>query len=144
MSGSVTATVVAGNAATTADEADIRFVTSITDVRRRSNLADYTGQLSVNPTLRITDRYNGPSEVGTGQDVLNYSVTVPCVATASGTIGGTCSGTTTADAIAPGTVRENRRAIWQLGQIRVFDGGADGVVSTQDNTLFAVQGVFVP
>jgi hypothetical protein len=144
MSGSVTATVVAGNAATTADEADIRFSTSITDVRRRSNLADYTGQLSVNPTLRITDRYNGPSEVGTVQDVLNYSITVPCAATTSTTIGGTCSGTTTADAITPGTVRENRRAIWQLGQVRVFDGGADGVVSTQDNTLFAVQGVFVP
>jgi len=26
----------------------------------------------------------------------------------------------------------------------VYDGGPDGVVSTQDNTLFAVQGLFVP
>jgi hypothetical protein len=30
------------------------------------------------------------------------------------------------------------------GQVQVFDGGADGVVSTSPNTLFAKQGVFVP
>ena len=36
------------------------------------------------------------------------------------------------------------RAIWQLGQIDVLDGGPDGVASTNDNTVFARQGVFVP
>jgi hypothetical protein len=144
MVGSVTATALVGNAATTADEADVRFVASVTDVRRKSDLADYTGQLRLNPSLRITDRYNGPGETGTVQDVVNYAVTVPCVGTTSGTIGSTCSVTTTADAIAAGTVLENRRSIWQLGQIRVFDGGPDGVASTPDNTLFAVQGVFAP
>ena len=144
MAGSVTAIALVGNAATTADEADVRFVTSITDVRRKSDLADYTGQLRLNPSLRITDRYNGPGETGTVQDVVNYSVTVPCVATTSGTIGSTCSVTTTADAIAAGTVVENRRSVWQLGQVRVYDGGPDGIASTADNTLFAVQGVFTP
>ena len=44
----------------------------------------------------------------------------------------------------PGTVLESRRAIWQLGQMRVNDGGPDGVVSTTPNTLFLTQGVFVP
>ncbi len=44
----------------------------------------------------------------------------------------------------PGVVKEIRRSNWQLGQVQVFDGGADGVVSTNPNTLFAVQGVFVP
>ena len=44
----------------------------------------------------------------------------------------------------PGVVKEIRRANWQIGQVQVFDGGADGVVSTNPNTLFAVQGVFVP
>ena len=33
------------------------------------------------PALRITDRYNGPSEVGTGQDT-SFGVTVPCTGTA--------------------------------------------------------------
>jgi hypothetical protein len=59
-------------------------------------------------------------------------------------VGSRCSVTTTADAITSATVRENRRSIWELGQVRVFDGGPDGLASTQDNTLFAVQGVFVP
>ena len=44
----------------------------------------------------------------------------------------------------PGSVNESRRSIWELDQVKVFDGGPDGVVSTADNTLFAVQGVFVP
>jgi hypothetical protein len=144
MTGSFTATVLLGNETTPADEADVRFVTSLTDVRRRSNLSDYTGQVRVNPTLRITDRYNGPGEVGTVSDILTYGITVPCAATTSTTVGGTCALTTTADAVSPGTVREARRSVWQLGQVKVYDGGADDVASTQDNTLFAVQGVFVP
>jgi hypothetical protein len=143
MAGALTVTALPGNSATTADEADVRFVASITDVRRKSDLADYTGQLQANPSLRITDRFNGPGETGTMQDV-NFALTVPCVATASATVGGTCSVTTTADALAAGTVKESRRAIWQLGQVRVYDGGPDGLASTQDNTLFAVQGVFIP
>jgi hypothetical protein len=34
--------------------------------------------------------------------------------------------------------------VWEVGQVQVFDGGSDGVVSTAPNTLFATQGVFVP
>ena len=60
------------------------------------------------------------------------------------TIGSTCSLNTTADAVLPGVVKETRRAIWQLGQVQVFDGGSDGVVSTTPNTLFLTQGIFVP
>ena len=143
MTGSLTATALTGNPATTADEADVRFTASITDVRRKSDLADYTGQLEARSNLRTTDRFNGPGETGTVQD-LDYAFTVPCAATTGSTVGSTCSVTTTADALAAGTVKENRRAIWQLGQVRLYDGGPDGVASTQDNTLFAVQGVFAP
>ena len=40
---------------------------------------------------------------------------------------------------------ESKRAIWQLAQIEVYDGGADGDGDTTgDNTLFAVQGLFAP
>ena len=45
----------------------------------------------------------------------------------------------------PDVVREGKRAVWGLGQVQVFDGGADGDADTAaDNTLFAVQGLFAP
>ena len=70
---------------------------------------------------------------------------MPCAATpADATIGSTCSVSTTFDAVTPGSVPEGKRSIWELGQVQVFDGGPDGVASTPGNSLFAVQGVFVP
>jgi hypothetical protein len=142
--GSVKVNALPGNTATTADEADARYSISLLDVRKKSDLTDYTGQVQVTSSLRVTDRDNGPSETGTGQDT-SFSVTVPCTGTGSTTIGSTCALTTTADAVVgAGAVKENRRSVWQLGQVRVNDGGADGLVSTTPNTLFAVQGVFVP
>jgi hypothetical protein len=141
--GSVRMDVVPGNASTAADEANVNYRVSITDVRAKSDLSDYSGQLELRPTVRITDRYNGPSEVGTVSD-LALPVTVPCATTADTSVGSTCSIATTQDSVLPNSVLENRRSIWQLGQIRVYDGGPDGVASTQDNTLFAVEGVFPP
>jgi len=44
----------------------------------------------------------------------------------------------------PGAIREGKRSIWQMGQIQVSDGGADGQVGTTPNTTFARQGIFVP
>jgi hypothetical protein len=45
----------------------------------------------------------------------------------------------------PGQVKEEKRSNWQLGQVQVFDGGADGDGDTvSDNTLFMDEGVFVP
>ena len=50
-----------------------------------------------------------------------------------------------ADTLVPGSVKENLRTTWQLGQVQVYDGGSDGLASTTgDNTLFETQGVFVP
>jgi hypothetical protein len=52
---------------------------------------------------------------------------------------------TTADSLVPGTIEEGNRSIWEIGQVEVFDGGADGLVSTSGgNTPFVRQGVFVP
>jgi hypothetical protein len=133
-----------GNPGTTADEADARITVSITDVRKRSDLTDYAGQLQLESTIRVIDRDNGPSETGTVQDTP-FRVTVPCATTGSTSVGSTCSVDTTADAVTgAGTIKEGKRSIWQLGQVRVNDGGTDGVVSTTPNGVFAVQGVFVP
>ena len=49
-----------------------------------------------------------------------------------------------ANALLPGSVQTGRRAIWQLDQVQVFDGGAGRRRSTAGNGLFATQGVLVP
>jgi hypothetical protein len=144
--GSVRMTVVSGDPATGADEADATIVLKTADVRRRSGLGDYTGELGLRLPLRITDRDNGgtpTTDHGTVQDSA-LSLSVPCTATGSTTVGSTCAVSTTVDAVVPGAAREGERAIWALDKLQVFDGGADGVVSTTPNTLFAVQGIFVP
>jgi hypothetical protein len=69
---------------------------------------------------------------------------VPCSATANTAIGAACAISTTANAVVPGSVQTGQRAIWQVGQVQVFDGGPDGVVSTANNSLFENGGVFVP
>jgi hypothetical protein len=147
--GSAQIAVIAGNPATATDEADVRYKLSLTDVRCKQASggcsaagADYTGQLQVRTVLRITDRYNGPGEVGVVGDTP-FNVTAPCTATPT-SAGATCSFDTSADAVLPGVVKETRRSVWALGQVQVFDGGSDGVVSTNPNTLFAVQGLFIP
>jgi hypothetical protein len=142
MIGSVRYRAVVGNSATPANEADLKIEVSVTGVLRQGTLAPYGGQLSAEVGIRITDRNNIPHPGGPGpatvQDIPAFRVTVPCV-------GGTCSVATSANALMPGAVLEGMRAIWQLGQVQVYDGGADEVASTTaDNTLFLVQGVFIP
>ena len=52
--------------------ADVRFVSSITDVRKKSDLTDYTGELQAKLPIQITDKLNGPSvnENGTGNTTI--------------------------------------------------------------------------
>jgi hypothetical protein len=73
-----------------------------------------------------------------------FRFTFACSETTVGDVGGTCRAVTTADTVTPGIAREGKRAVWELSQFRVFDGGADGDVDTADNTLFEVQGIFAP
>jgi hypothetical protein len=144
-SASVLMNVVVGDSSTAADEANVRFTASSTDVRLASGFADYTGELQARVALQITDRNSGPAgdESATVEE-FSYRFTVPCQATSSTTIGATCDISTTADALAPGAVKESLRTLWQLGQVQLFDGGSDGVASTEPNALFETQGVFVP
>jgi ABC-type phosphate transport system substrate-binding protein len=143
--GSVLYSVIPGNSATPADEADVTVTVNITDVRNKTGLADYTGQVQLDSTVQITDRVNGSSnsQPGTVQDI-DFPLTVNCTATAATNIGSTCAANTSFDAIVPGSAPEGKRSIWQLGQVIVNDGGADGVVATNPNTVFERQGVFVP
>jgi hypothetical protein len=99
---------------------------------------------------------NGPfgsEHQGTVADLDDYLTNplrflVPCVETADPAVGSTCSASTTVNALLgsdPGAVDERRAAIWELDQVAVWDGGEDGFIeSRDDNTVLAVQGVFVP
>ena len=137
--------VLVGNPQTGADEADVQFSISLTDIRTKPGLGDYTGQLQMAHTLRITNRLNGDSFIAPAT-IRDYSFkfAVPCSATTDTTEGSTCAIATTADALVPGAVREGKRALRELNQVTVFDGGSDGVASTDDNVAFAKQGIFVP
>jgi len=145
-SGHVAFVAQPGDPGTPADEADVTLRASLTDVRRRSDLADYTGQLQASVPLQLTDRQNGasPNDHGTTAG-FTWAWTVPCAATPDTTVGSTCSSITSADAVLPGTVVEGKRAVWEMGTVAVYDGGPDGLASTPaGNSVFAVQGVFVP
>jgi hypothetical protein len=117
---------------------------SVSDVRDKATLADYTGELLAKVTRRITDRNSGNSlsEPATVADTP-LEVAVPCSATPDA-VGGDCSVNTSLDALLPGSVSEGKRAIWQFDRVEVYDGGTDGDTDTADNTLFATQGVFIP
>jgi hypothetical protein len=128
------------------DQADVQLTASLTDVRNKDDLTDYTGELRAEFDLRITDRNNGTAaDIPATVTDNTFAFAVPCSAT-GGSEGGTCSTTTTIDAVLGANVaREGKRAVWDVSQIRAFDGGADGDADTTgDNTLFAVQGIFSP
>jgi TolB protein len=149
--GSVSLHTKPGDLATPPDEADIRVEVLISDVRNQSDLSDYGGELEARAHVRLTDKNNdfapgGGTDPGTMVDIALFPLATPvsCVSTADPTIGAACNVTTTMDAQIPGAVKEGKRAIWEVGQVEVIDGGADGLLSTSGNTLFLKQGVFIP
>ena len=134
-----------GDPATAADEADVALRVSTRPTCAPLGPGDYTGELSLRLPLRITDRDNG------GTPTTDHG-TVPTPLDVHGALhgdrdttrGSTCALVDDRRRAAPGAAREGKRAIWALDRVAVLDGGPDGVASTPPNTLFAVQGVFVP
>jgi hypothetical protein len=141
------------------DDSDVKITASMTDVRCKAGTAscgaanaadgaDYTGEVQGTAQIRITDHFNavapgGGTDPATVVDIP-FPVNAPCVASASTAIGGTCSVNTSANGVVPGAVKDTKRAIVEIGQIQILDGGPDGVVATTPNTLFQVQGIFIP
>jgi TolB protein len=130
---------------TPGDQTDVALQVSMTDVRKASDLSDYAGPLQARATIQITDKLNGPSntEPATATDVT-FPITAPCAATPTGDVGSTCSVSTYADTLLPGSIPENKRSNWELATMRTFDAGVDGVVGNGDDALFATEGAFVP
>jgi len=143
------------------EDSDVKIVASMTDVRCKAGNAacgaanaadgaDYTGEVQGNALIRITDHWNavapgGGPDAATVQDIP-FPVNATCAATASTAIGSTCAVNTTANAVLPGVpVKDGKRANVEIQQLQISDGGPDGVNGTPTgNTLFAVQGIFIP
>jgi hypothetical protein len=118
-----------------------------------SGSADYAGELRLSFASRLTDHWNasapgGGTDTATVQDFTidpSAAVSWACVQSGSTSIGSTCNLDTSLNAFIPGAVKPNKRAIWELDAVQIFDGGADGDGdTTADNTVFARPGVFVP
>jgi hypothetical protein len=118
------------------DQADVQVTGQITDVRRKANPSQlYTGQIQLSVPVRITDKYN-VGDQATVQD-LPFNITATCT-------NGVCNFATSFDSALASVIKEGKRAVWDFGQVQVFDGGADDNVSTAGNTLFETQGYFEP
>jgi len=155
--GSVRWTAQGGTPGPPEDEI-VTFTVSFTDVRCQGASGacpgpgdDYAGELEIRIPVQITDHFNGTdptyTEAGTMQEIFTVSIPVICAQTSDPAIGSTCSvNKLYLEAIYPSDpIKEGKRTLWEAGQIQVFDGGADGDAQTvADNTLFAVQGIFVP
>lgn len=141
------------------EDSDVLITASIADVRCQAGTAtcgnanaadgaDYTGGLQGSATIRISDHWNAIA-AGGGPDPatvvdIPFPVNTTCANTASNTIGGLCTANTTANATVPGAVKDTKRAVVEIGQIVINDGGPDGNTATAPNTTFARQGIFIP
>jgi hypothetical protein len=113
--------------------------------------ADYIGQLEGNATIRITDNFSndpgpppGPfTDHATVVDIP-FPVVSGCANTGNTNIGGLCTANTSANATVPGAVKDGKRAVVEIGQLQISDGGPDGLASSAPNALFSVQGIFIP
>ena len=130
---------------------DVRCTPAMTSACGSANTTggpDYVGGLQANMTARLTDHDNA-TEPGGGTDAATM-VDIPnpigfsCAATADPSIGGSCKWTQQCTMPRCTGVTTGDRTVIALAQVRVMDGGPDGVVGTADNTLFAAQGLFVP
>jgi len=144
------------------NDADVAIVASASDIRCQPGVVtcsganavagpDYVGAVLGSSSLNITDHQNSDPTVpgdpfddaGTGSQP-SFPIVGTCSATASTSIGATCGANTTANATAPGAVVEGKRGVIEISQFRVFDGGPDGTPNTGNESLFAVQGLFIP
>jgi Tol biopolymer transport system component len=103
-----------------------------------------TGQFKGNG-VQITDVRNGAPRSLAGTTVpRGFPVPMDCIPTASTATGSTCGVSTTVNALAPGAVVNGSGAVWRIGEIQVYDAGFNGTRGDNDDTLFAVQGLFAP
>ena len=95
--------------------------------------ADYSGEVGFNYAIRFTDHYNavapgGGIDPATMQDaaITLDPGAITCAQTASTSTGSTCTMNTSYNSFHPGLIKDGKRLNEEIGEMRVFDGGADG------------------
>lgn len=141
------------------DDSEIALTASITDVRCKAGTTacgnanahegpDYTGELEGNATIRVTDHNNAVDPGGGNDPATVIDIESPfsllCANTTDTNIGGNCTLTTASCLGCLGTIKDGKRTVVEVTQLRLFDGGADGLINTTPNTQFAEQGIFIP
>jgi hypothetical protein len=134
------------------DQADATLRFDLSDIRT----AGTAGGVDYNPNasgpdgtlvtrLRFTDRSNSPSgtSAGTATD-LDFPVPFNCTPTSDPSLGSTCALDSSADAVTPGAVTENKATVLQVFRLRLNDSGPNGVRGDSDDRLFATEGLYIP
>jgi WD40 repeat protein len=131
------------------DQADATIRLDLNDVRTGGG-ADYDpnpagADATFFTRLRFTDRSNGVSgtDPGTTTD-YDFSVPFGCTSTADPAVGSNCLLDTSADAVTPGIVKENRATVVSVFRLRLADSGSNGIRGDGDDALFGTEGYFVP
>ena len=141
--GRVNLRVQVGNPSTLESEANLLVNLDVRGVLVAGTLAPYTGEVAIQAVARITDVTRGRVTV---QDVPLSLGTVQCGEPP--VPAGSCWDVVSVrhlQHLFPNGIRENRRSVFQLEEIRVYDSGPDGDADTPgDNHLFATQGILVP
>jgi hypothetical protein len=144
------------------DDSNVELTITVNDVRCRvTNAAcpggfgsDFTGNVLVKTSVRLTDRLNGSPAVESAT-VQDFALQVPvtCVETATTSAGGDCRLTTTMNSLFPGAVLDGKRAIHEVRAVEALDPGPNGTgygsgcpstCGDGDESLFMHMGVFVP
>ena len=147
--GSAVLTTIPGDSdPTNGNQANFGIGTTFTDVQAIAG-----GDYDPNPSgadvtevtrIRITDRSNGYGGLPATATEYDLRVPIDCTPTADPSTGSTCQVGTSANALFPGFIWEQRQTIVQAFRVRVDDAGNNGVPGDADDRIFATQGVFVP
>jgi hypothetical protein len=145
-----------GDPATLANEADLTIDVAVNDVHCRiedrpidcqppaSPAGEaYAAWLEADIQLRVTDRFNLPSQNGRAPGTTSNSMFLRfspyCGANQNY---GTCTMHTTVNALGGQVLREGRRTVWEFDAIRLWD---DPLPASRPRAgVFLTQGVFVP
>jgi hypothetical protein len=133
---------------TNGNQADVGITASLSDIKAtaggdynpNASGADLTGITG----LRLTDKANGYGGLAGTAREFDFSFPIDCSGTTDPSVGSTCTANTSANAIMPGFVQEQRQTVVQAFRVRVNDSGPNGIRDDADDSIFATQGIYAP
>jgi TolB protein len=133
---------------TNGNQADVGITANLSDIQATAG-GDYNpnasgADLTALTRLRLTDMANGYGGLPATASEFDFKVPIDCSDTRKHTLGATCAASTTANALIPGFVGEQRQTVVQAFRVRIDDSGPNGIRGDSDDGIFATQGVYIP